>query len=204
MPLDDPPQPRHHGRAPDPGGERGCRQLRLNPLPFVMTTLWLANTTSLLLPVSNLTNLHAPQRFSALRLGPPGYISLALWPALAAVVATVGVLTVIHLRDLRGRYTLEAHPSPHDRVLLIGAGSVCVALGPAFASGITPASPASTAALVLIGLVLVRNRTLCAQSRSPGSSCSGSSRCSWLWTSRPGIRPARRSRQLGRKRHGDF
>jgi len=34
-----------------------ARQLRLNPLPFAMTTVWLTNTASLLLPVSNLTNL---------------------------------------------------------------------------------------------------------------------------------------------------
>lgn len=61
-----------------------ARQLRLNPLPFAMTTVWLANTASLLLPVSNLTNLLALHRFSALGLGHSGYISLALWPALAA------------------------------------------------------------------------------------------------------------------------
>jgi arsenical pump membrane protein len=75
-----------------------------------MTTVWLANTASLLLPVSNLTNLLALHRFSALGLGHKGYISLALWPALAAIAATVCVLAVIHLRDLRGRYSPEAPP----------------------------------------------------------------------------------------------
>ena len=49
-----------------------ARQLRLNPLPFAMTTVWLANTASLLLPVSNLTNLLALHRFSALRLAHSG------------------------------------------------------------------------------------------------------------------------------------
>ncbi|MHB1474694.1 MAG: SLC13 family permease [Dermatophilaceae bacterium] len=137
-----------------------ARQLRLNPLPFAMTTVWLANTASLLLPVSNLTNLLALHRFSALGLGHSGYVSLALWPALAAIGATVGVLALIHLRDLRGRYSPEAPPAPHDRTLLIVAGSVCVALGPAFASGITPAIAASAAALVLVGTALVRNRPL--------------------------------------------
>jgi len=137
-----------------------ARQLRLDPLPFAMTTVWLANTASLLLPVSNLTNLLALHRFSALGLSHTGYISLAVWPALAAIAATVGVLAVIHLRDLRGRYFLESPPEPHDRALLIVAGSVCVALGPAFASGITPAIPASAAALLLIGTALVRNRPI--------------------------------------------
>lgn len=144
-----------------------ARQLRLNPLPFAMTTVWLANTASLLLPVSNLTNLLALHRFSALGLGSSGYISLALWPALAAIAATVGVLAVIHLRDLRGRYSLQAPPEPHDRTMLIVAGSVCIALGPAFVSGITPAIPASAAALVLIGTALVRNRPLLRAVRIP-------------------------------------
>jgi len=144
-----------------------ARQLRLSPLPFAMTTVWLANTASLLLPVSNLTNLLALQRFSALGVGYSGYILLALRPALAAIAATVAVLAVIHLRDLKGRYRTEAPPAPHDRTLLIVASSVCVALGPAFVSGITPAIPASAAALVLVGTLLVRNRPLLREVKVP-------------------------------------
>src|SRR5674476_405500 len=87
-----------------------ARQLRLNPLPFAMTTVWLANTASLLLPVSNLTNLLALHRFSDLGLGHSGYVSLAVWPALAAIGATVVMLALIHLSDLRGRYSPNAPP----------------------------------------------------------------------------------------------
>ena len=36
-----------------------ARTHRLDPLPFAFTTVWLANTASLVLPVSNLTNLLA-------------------------------------------------------------------------------------------------------------------------------------------------
>lgn len=144
-----------------------ARQLRLNPLPFAMTTVWLANTASLLLPVSNLTNLLALHRFSALGVGYAGYIRLALWPALAAIAATVAVLAVIHLGDLRGHYLTEAPAAAHDRTLLIIAASVCVALGPAFVSGIAPAIPASVAALVLIGTLLVRNRPLLREVKVP-------------------------------------
>jgi arsenical pump membrane protein len=144
-----------------------ARQLRLNPLPFAMTTVWLANTASLLLPVSNLTNLLALHRFSALGLGYAGYIRLAVWPAIAAIAATVAVLALIHLRDLRGRYRTQAPPQPHDRVLLIVAASVCVALGPAFVSGITPAIPASAAALVLVATLLIRDRAMLGEVRVP-------------------------------------
>ena len=58
-----------------------ARQLGLSAVPFAMTTVWLANTASLLLPVSNLTNLLALHHFSLLGLGTAGYLRLALWPA---------------------------------------------------------------------------------------------------------------------------
>ncbi|MFF2277612.1 SLC13 family permease [Agromyces sp. NPDC058126] len=38
---------------------------RISPIPFALTTVWLANTASLLLPVSNLTNLLAAGRLGA-------------------------------------------------------------------------------------------------------------------------------------------
>ena len=133
-----------------------ARQLDITPIPFAMTTVWLANTASLLLPVSNLTNLLALHRFSALGLGHSGYIRLAALPALAAIGATVVVLGLLHRRELRGRYTLDAPPEPHDRPLLLVAGGTCIALGPAFISGVTPAIPATLAALVLVGTTLTR------------------------------------------------
>ena len=135
-----------------------ARQLGLSAVPFVMTTVWLANTASLLLPVSNLTNLLALHHFSLLGLGSAGYLRLALWPALASIAATVVVLAVLHRRSLRGRYELDAPPEPHDRVLLLVAGAVCVALGPAFVSGVTPAIPATIAAVVLAVVLGVRSR----------------------------------------------
>ena len=133
-----------------------ARQLDISPVPFAMTTVWLANTASLLLPVSNLTNLLALHRFEALGLGHAGYIRLAALPAVAAILATVVVLALLHRGSLRGRYTLDAPPEPHDRPLLLVAGGVCIALGPAFISGVTPAIPATVAALVLAGTTLVR------------------------------------------------
>jgi arsenical pump membrane protein len=51
--------------------------------------------------------------------------------------------------------------------MLIVAGSVCIALGPALVSGLTPAIPASAAALLLIGTALVRNRPLLRAVRIP-------------------------------------
>jgi arsenical pump membrane protein len=133
-----------------PVGLAVARQLNLSPVPFALSTLWLANTASLLLPVSNLTNLLALHRFEQLGLGHAGYVRLAALPALGAVLGTVVVLFLLHRRELTGRYLPEAPPEPHDRALLRASGGVCLAVGPLFAIGAEPAVVATAAAAVLL------------------------------------------------------
>lgn len=130
-------------------------QVGLSPLPFAMTTLWLANTASLLLPVSNLTNLLALHHFASTG----SYLRWSWAPALAAIGATVLVLFVRHRRALTGGYAVPSPPAPHDRVLLWVAGVTCLLLGPLFVTGLTPAVPASAAALVLVATLAVRSRS---------------------------------------------
>ncbi|MEU0335367.1 SLC13 family permease [Streptomyces sp. NPDC006193] len=68
------------------------------PVPLAMTTVWLANTASLLLPVSNLTNLLAADRVALSPLGLAG----RMWaPQLAAVAVTMACLWLFFWR--RGR-----------------------------------------------------------------------------------------------------
>ncbi|MEU1520046.1 SLC13 family permease [Streptomyces sp. NPDC005811] len=58
-------------------------------VPLAMTTVWLANTASLLLPVSNLTNLLAADRVALSSLGLAG----RMWaPQLAAITVTMACL----------------------------------------------------------------------------------------------------------------
>ncbi|MEV1062093.1 SLC13 family permease [Streptomyces sp. NPDC050263] len=67
-------------------------------VPLAMTTVWLANTASLLLPVSNLTNLLAADRVALSPLGLAG----RMWaPQLAAIAVTTACLWVFFWR--RGR-----------------------------------------------------------------------------------------------------
>lgn len=79
---------------------------RIPPLPLAMTTLWCANTASLLLPVSNLTNLLAADRVG---LDSAGF-ARAMWaPQLAALVATALCLWIFYWRRARrdaGRYVV--------------------------------------------------------------------------------------------------
>ena len=143
-----------------PVGLAIAAQLGISPMPFAMTTLWLANTASLLLPVSNLSNLLSLHHFDELGVGHAGYVRLAAAPALAAVVGTLLVLWVFNRKDLRGRYEPDAPPEPHDPVMLRIAGGVCLAVGPLFAVGLSPAWVSSVAAVVLLVAVAVRDRPL--------------------------------------------
>jgi arsenical pump membrane protein len=135
-----------------------ARQLDLDPGLFAYTTVWLANTASLILPVSNLTNLLA---ISVL----PDYDSLdfaaLMWPAaLAGVVVPVLVLAVIFRRSLRGRYLRGTSERAPDRPLLVLAMLVCGLLGPAFLLGYPVVVPAAIGAVVLVAACLVRARSL--------------------------------------------
>ncbi|MFD8393683.1 SLC13 family permease [Streptomyces sp. NPDC059680] len=73
------------------------------PVPLAMTTVWLANTASLLLPVSNLTNLLAANRVALSPLGLAG----RMWaPQLAALAVTMACLWLFFWR--RGRRAVPA------------------------------------------------------------------------------------------------
>ena len=144
-----------------------ARQVGAPPLPFAMTTLWLANTSSLLLPVSNLTNLLALHPFSAVDVGTLGYIRLMAVPAVAAVVATVAVLWLVHRRELAGHYDTPPRAEPHDRLLMQVTGAVCGLLAVAFVSGVQPALAAVPAAGVLVAATYWRAPGLLRRIRLP-------------------------------------
>lgn len=133
-----------------------ARQLDIPPKLFAFTTVWLAGTASLLLPVSNLTNLLAVHPFGELGVS---YLSVSWRPAIAAIVITVAVLAVLFHRDLPRRYVVPRTPEVEDKVLFWGSTAVCVLLGPAFVSGVQVAYPASAGAVVLVVLFAVRRRS---------------------------------------------
>lgn len=131
-------------------------QIGISPALFAMTTVWLADTASMLLPVSNLTNLLALHRMHDLGVSLGGYVALTWLPALVSVLVTVAVLAVMFRGDLRTSYDPPAQPAVEDRLLLWSAATVCLLLAPAFATGVQPAWPATAAALLLVGLFAVR------------------------------------------------
>jgi arsenical pump membrane protein len=134
-----------------------ARHSGLSPLPFALTTVWLANTASLLLPVSNLTNLlaqHQLQGYSAL-----DFARLMALPAVVAIVVPCLLLFGIYRKDLLVRYEPDERHAPRDRVLYWASAIVVVALLPALVSGIAVWIPACAAAVVLTTVFAVRRRS---------------------------------------------
>lgn len=126
-----------------------ARRANISALPLAMTTVWLANTASLLLPVSNLTNLLASNRVA---LTPSSFAHRMLVPEVVSISATMCCLWVFYWR--RGRRGSERYlpPAPHrpkDRVLFVLAALACTL----FVASIVIGLPLGVAAAVCAGAV---------------------------------------------------
>ncbi len=130
-------------------------RLGLPPLPFAMTAVWLANTASLLLPVSNLTNLLAADKLGR---SASSYVATMALPAAAAIVVTVVVLRVWFRNDLRGRYEILPRKNPADRVLFTVSAIACIGFGPAVIAGVPAWAAATPAAVITIAVFTWRRR----------------------------------------------
>ncbi len=131
-----------------------ARRLNLDPFPFAFAAVWLANTASLLLPVSNLTNLLAVDR---LELSPAHYAGRTAAAAAVAVAVTVLALALAHHRSLRGRYLLPGPEPRRDRVLLWTSALACLALVPAVLTGLPVAVVFGAAAAVVVAATALRS-----------------------------------------------
>ncbi|XVX20688.1 SLC13 family permease [Actinomycetota bacterium] len=112
-----------------------AREVRVDPWPFALGSLWLANTTSLLLPMGNLTNLLAMHRLGT---GTGGFVELMWAPQLAVLVVTVVWLLLRHRRSITGRYVPPRHLPRHDRVLVPLTAALTALLGAAVVAGVAP------------------------------------------------------------------
>lgn len=110
-------------------------RLGVAPWPFALATVWLANTASLLLPVSNLTNLLL---VSKLGWSVAHYTGRMWVPALVAVAVSVLVLALLLRSSLRGRYSPGRDTVARDRVLFRLSVTVCAVVGPLFVIGVPP------------------------------------------------------------------
>lgn len=144
-----------------------ARRVGLPPMPFALTTVWLANTASLLLPVSNLTNLLAVDRIGL--DGPIPFAGLMVWAALAGVVVPCAVLLVVFRGRLFGRYTPVSVRQATDPVFFWSSSAVLVALVIALTAGVTVWIAAVAAAGVLVAVAAFRAPSELRISRVPWS-----------------------------------
>lgn len=144
------------------------RQAGLPPLPFALMTVWLANTASLLLPISNLTNLLAQHSLGG--ISPAGFAALMWAPSLTAILVPLAFVGIVFRRDLGKRYSRipvgrirpdqeiggGSAPAAPDRVLLGATALVLALLLPALVSGAPVWIPAVAAAVVLAVVFALR------------------------------------------------
>ncbi|MEK8105384.1 SLC13 family permease [Micromonospora sp. M12] len=118
-----------------------ARSLRVAAAPLAVTTVWLANTASLLLPVSNLTNLLAADHVG---LAPLAYAERMALPQLAAVAVTMALLWFGWWRRDRptgGRFVPPARHVPADPVLHRTALAGCLIFVAGILAGWRSVSP---------------------------------------------------------------
>ena len=133
-------------------------QLGLDRAVFAYTAVWLANTASLFLPVSNLTNLLALSRLP--RADVADFAALT-WPAaLVCVLVTVLALACVFRRSLVGRYAGPRAVPVRSRPLLVVGLAVCAGLGPAFLLGVDVLLASAVGAAVLVVACLFGARDL--------------------------------------------
>ncbi|MQY02234.1 ArsB/NhaD family transporter [Actinomadura macrotermitis] len=132
-------------------------------LPLAMTTVWLANTASLLLPVSNLTNLLASDRVA---LETRAFAARMWAPQLAALAVTMLLLWVFFWRRrMRGadRYDPPPPEPIGDPVLFWATGGACLlfiaAILAGVHTGIQLGLAAAAAAVVAVAAFAVRDRS---------------------------------------------
>jgi arsenical pump membrane protein len=135
-----------------------ARRLGVPPTPLAMTTVWLANTASLLLPVSNLTNILASGRIG---LDPLAWAARMWWPQLVAVVVTMLLLWFWYWRPARagtGRFTPPPPHVPADRVLYRTALGACLLFVAGILAGVQIGVASGVAAAIVVAGFAVRSR----------------------------------------------
>ncbi len=134
-----------------------ARRLGVPPWPFALATVWLANTASLVLPVSNLTNLLLVDQ---LHWSVAEYTSRMWLAALVAIVVSAGVLAILFRGSLSGRYHRLPSARARDIVLFRASVGVCAMVGTLVILGVAPWIVSVAGAAVLAPLFVWRQRDL--------------------------------------------
>jgi arsenical pump membrane protein len=133
-----------------------ARRVEAPLYPFVLLPLLFSNLASLLLPVSNLTNLLSEYRF---HLHNSAYIQLSYRSSLVTMVATLLILMIIFRKDLRGRYKVEDKPKLVDPAFTIVATLACLLFAVLILVNVSATKAAVVSAVIVAGGALIRDRS---------------------------------------------
>lgn len=123
--------------------------------PFAMATLLLSNTASLLLPVSNLTNLLAQ---SKLQVSTQQYVSRVYLAAIVSIGLSILLLLLRFRSSLNGRYNVELLREVADKKLLFIESFACALFTGLVILNISPVLSAVISALISLLAIHVRRR----------------------------------------------
>ena len=123
--------------------------------PFAMATLLLSNTASLLLPVSNLTNLLAQYK---LQVSTQQYLSRVYPAALVGIGLSILLLLLRFRSSLKGRYQVEPLKEVSDKKLLVIESFACALFTVLVILNISPVLSAVISALISLLAIHFRRR----------------------------------------------
>lgn len=138
-------------------------RLKIAPLPYLFICALIANVGSLLLPISNLTNLLA---YGLLGLSFVNFARLMVLPQLAALVATIGLLYLLFRRQIPRRFDPTDLPElpegAEPRFLRLAALVLAAVLAALLLAGILGwpiAVPALLGGAIMGGIAIRRGAT---------------------------------------------
>ena len=120
-----------------------------------MATLLLSNTASLLLPVSNLTNLLAQ---SKLKVSTYQYVSHVYLAAIVAIGLSIALLLIRFKNSLKGTYEVEPLNAITDKKLLLIVSSACALFAGMIVLNLSPVISSVISALISIIAIHFRRR----------------------------------------------
>ena len=133
-----------------------ARRVNAPLYPFALLPLLFSNLASLLLPVSNLTNLLAEYRFN---LRHSAYLHISYRSSLAVMFVTLMILLLLFGKDLKGRYEVPSQQKIADPVSTFMAGFACLIFAVLILLDLSAPSASLISAGIATSGALIRDRS---------------------------------------------
>lgn len=133
-----------------------ARRVKAPLYPFILLPLLFSNLASMLLPVSNLTNLLSQYKF---HLHNSSYIKLSYRSSLVAITTTLIILLLLFQKSLRGTYLPASRAKVVDPLLTFVTSLACVLFALLILFNVSATTSSIVAAAIAIAGALIRDRS---------------------------------------------